>query len=175
MAARRGSAAAEPDTITDPVDWAAHFWQEQGLNGDESGFLALTSLLRLERLVVDAAERELRQVDLHLTDYLMLMTLQLSSSGTRLISSLARNLMVHATTATLAVDRLEARGLLARSPHPTDRRATCVSITPTGRELSSRATTALDQISFGLHGNSPHSIERLRIALTEARRSAGDT
>ncbi len=118
-----------PDTITDPVEWADHYWRAQHLEGDEQRFLVMSSLLRYQRIVVELVEGELRKLGLNLTDYLMLMTLQLSESGTRLISSLARNLMVHATTATLATDRLEARKLLRRSPHPTDRRATCVTIT----------------------------------------------
>lgn len=79
MAARTKKAVAEqPDSLTDPVDWAAHYWEQQGLEGDETRFLAMSSLLRLERLVVDAVETELKKHELNLTDYLMLMTLQLS-------------------------------------------------------------------------------------------------
>ncbi|MFL1597325.1 MarR family winged helix-turn-helix transcriptional regulator, partial [Gordonia amicalis] len=134
-----------PD-ITDPVDWAKHYWEQQGLDGDEQRFLAMTSLLRYQRIVADSVDSELKAHGLNMTDYLLLMTLQLSETGTRLISSLARNLLVHATTATLATDRLEARDLLERSPHPTDRRATCVTITKAGRTKVDEATRALTAI-----------------------------
>src|SRR5262249_5984026 len=115
MPPRRKQQPGTPDTITDPVEWASHYWHKQQIEGDERRFLAMTSLLRFERIVVDVAEAELKKLGLNMTDYLLLMTLQLSEEGTRLISSLARNLLVHATTATLATDRLEAKKMLFRS------------------------------------------------------------
>jgi DNA-binding MarR family transcriptional regulator len=162
-----------PDTITDPVDWAKHYWEQQGLDGDEQRFLALTSLLRYQRIVADTVDSQLKTHGLNMTDYLLLMTLQLSETGTRLISSLARNLLVHATTATLATDRLEQRELLQRSPHPTDRRATCVSITDLGRTTANEATKALTGIDFGMSGPLDE-LTRLRLALTAMRRATGD-
>ena len=162
-----------PDTITDPVDWAKHYWEQQGLDGDEQRFLALTSLLRYQRIVADTVDSQLKMHGLNMTDYLLLMTLQLSETGARLISSLARNLLVHATTATLATDRLEQRELLQRSPHPTDRRATCVSITDLGRETANEATKALTGIDFGMSGPLDE-LARLRSALTGMRRATGD-
>jgi DNA-binding MarR family transcriptional regulator len=164
-----------PDTISDPVDWAGRFWRQDDLGGDEQRFLTLSSLLRYQRLVIDCIESELRTHELNTTDYLLLMTLQLSESGTRLISSLARNLMVHATTATLATDRLEARKLLYRSPHPTDRRATCITITDAGRDVLRQTTVSLDKVDFGLVGGSPASLKRLNNVLSTLRKQAGDT
>jgi len=164
-----------PDTITDPVEWAKHFWRQQDLEGDEQRFLVMSSLLRYQRIVVDTVDAELRSLGLNLTDYLLLMTLQLSESGTRLISSLARNLLVHATTATLATDRLEAKKLLYRSPHPTDRRATCVTITGAGRELLKKATVALDAVDFGLTDATPTNVKKLGDALHSLRVAVGDT
>jgi DNA-binding MarR family transcriptional regulator len=144
------------------------------LDGDEQRFLALTSLLRYQRIVTDAVDTELRSHGLNMTDYLLLMTLQLSETGTRLISSLARNLLVHATTATLATDRLEQRGMLRRSPHPTDRRATCVTISEHGRKIVENATRGLTTIDFGMQGSSTEEINRLREVLTAMRHSLGD-
>ena len=174
MTAKKRVSSELPD-ITDPIDWAGHYWQQQGLDGDPDRFLALTSLLRFERIVADQVETELKKHGLNMTDYLMLMTLQLSESGTRLISSLARNLLVHATTATLATDRLEGRKLLFRSPHPTDRRATCVTITDEGREVISKATQALTASGFGMPGATPEMITQLMATLTAMRDAAGDT
>jgi len=168
------SDAKVPDTLTDPVDWAGHFWEQQNIDGDEQRFLAVTSLLRYERIVIEAIETELKQHGLNMTDYLLLMTLQLSKTGTRLISSLARNLLVHATTATLATDRLEKRKLLYRSPHPTDRRATCVTISDDGKDIVSRATKGLSAIDFGMKGSSATDVNRLMKALTAMRKAAGD-
>ncbi|MCG2621202.1 MarR family transcriptional regulator [Arthrobacter sp. I2-34] len=171
----RATSAPTPDVITDPLEWAQHYWREHGLEGGEVPFLVFSSLLRYHRMAVAAVEDQLRAHDLNLTDYLLLMTLELSDSGTRLISSLARSLMVHATTATLATDRLETRKLLKRSPHPTDRRAICVTITPAGRDLVRGATKSLSGMDFGLAGGAPENLRKLGEILTELRRAAGDT
>lgn len=159
----------------DPVYWAQHYWREQDFEGDEVPFLVFSSLLRYQRRAVTTVEQQLADHNLKLTDYLLLMTLQLSGSGTRLISSLARNLMVHATTATLATDRLEARNLVKRSPHPTDRRAIRITITDEGRELVHAATNSLSSVQFGLSGASSESLEQLGLLLADLRTAAGDT
>lgn len=170
----KAKASPVPDTITDPVRWARHYWDQQELEGDEQRFLVMSSLLRYQRITMDLVEAELRQCGLNMTDYLLLMTLQLSNTGTRLISALARTSMVHATTATLATDRLEARKLVARSPHPSDRRATCVTITPQGPELVHKATVALDNVEFGLVGATPARLKQFGTLLATLREAAGD-
>lgn len=161
--------------LTDPVDWARHFWRRHGLGDHEDAFVAMSSVLRFHRIMVDVVERSLRPCKLNLTDYMLLMTLQLSETGTRLISQLARSLLVHATTATLATDRLEDRGLIERSPHPTDRRATLVSITGAGRALVAKATDSLRECDFGFSGSSIDEQRALVDVLAALRAEAGDS
>ena len=50
-------------------------------------------------------------------------------------SELAQHLHIAPRSATEVVDALEAKGLVQRSPDPTDRRATLVSLTPRGSDL----------------------------------------
>lgn len=161
--------------VKDPVYWAQHYWREQKFEGDEVPFLVFSSLLRYQRMAVTEVETQLRDHDLKLTDYLLLMTLQLSDSGTRLISSLARSLMVHATTATLATDRLEARNLVQRNPHPTDRRAIRIMITDEGRDIVRAASKSLSEVQFGMIGASPEMLEQFGLLLTDLREAAGDS
>ncbi|GLZ15966.1 MarR family transcriptional regulator [Actinomadura sp. NBRC 104425] len=174
MAANRKNGADNGTPPADPVDWARHFWRRHQLGGSEDAFIAMSSVLRFQRLLVDAVEKELRKHELNITDYMFLMTLQLSETGTRLISHLARSLLVHATTATLATDRLEGRKLIARSPHPTDRRATMVTITKAGRELATAATESLRGINFGFYGNTEEDQRELTEILARMRRIVGD-
>jgi DNA-binding MarR family transcriptional regulator len=169
--AAKGQASDKPH---DPVEWARHFWRQQGLGDGEDAFIAMSSVLRFHRLMTDTIEVELKQHGLNLTDYMLLMTLQLSETGTRLISRLARSLLVHATTATLATDRLEARALLVRTPHPTDRRATLVTITPAGRKLVREASEALESFDFGLAGTNKSDRAELVDVLARLRAAAGD-
>jgi DNA-binding MarR family transcriptional regulator len=50
-------------------------------------------------------------------------------------SELAHHLHIAPRSATEVIDALEAKGLVRRSPDPTDRRATLVTLTPRGTEL----------------------------------------
>ncbi|MWA03206.1 MarR family transcriptional regulator [Actinomadura sp. LD22] len=181
MAARSkdgAAAAGNPSAATanaDPIDWARHFWRRHGLGESEEAFIAMSSVLRFHRLIVEATESRLRPHKLNITDYMLLMTLQLSETGTRLISQLARSLMVHPSTATLATDRLEALGVIARGPHPTDRRAIQVSITAKGRTLLAQVTGELREIDFGLVGSDVDDQVQLIEVLTRLRLAAGDS
>jgi len=176
MPARAKNTPAQSSAAgTDPIDWARHFWRRHGLGDDEDAFIAMSSVLRFHRLMVDTVETELKRHDLNLTDYMLLMTLQLSETGTRLVSQLARSLMVHPTTATLATDRMEARKLIRREPHPTDRRATLVHITDSGRTLVNDATEALRAVGFGFAGDVHDDQRELIDVLARLRLAAGDT
>jgi DNA-binding MarR family transcriptional regulator len=121
-----------------------------------------------------AIEHEFKAHDIKLNDYMLLVTLELSENGTRPIARLARALMIHPTTATLATDRLAARGLLTRSPHPTDRRATLVTITAQGRELIQRASAVLSTLDYGLPGTDPADRADLVDAVDRVRAAGGD-
>jgi DNA-binding MarR family transcriptional regulator len=46
---------------------------------------------------------------------------------------------------TSRIDRLEARGLVRRTPDPRDRRATVVRLTPEGSDLVWRALDAIEE------------------------------
>ena len=96
-----------------------YYWEQQS-DDDPSGFLAMTSVLRLHDLMTASVDNCLRnEFRIGLTDYQIL----------KCIASSAR----HATTVTLAVERLETKQLVKRVSHPHDRRATLVAITEDGR------------------------------------------
>ena len=60
-------------------------------------------------------------------------------------SDLARGLSADPPYVTLMVDDLQKRGLVRRKPHPTDRRAKLVELTPSGRAAAARADAILDE------------------------------
>jgi DNA-binding MarR family transcriptional regulator len=71
------------------------------------------------------------------------------------------------------IDELEGKGLAKRGPHPSDRRARVVSITPKGRRLLERcrkmAAEAEDEVLRGLTAaQRGQLVKLLRRALTEA-------
>ena len=107
-----------------------YYWEQQNdddpsaISGDDVDPAAAPPDDDLDRqLPPDTSSR------ISLTDYQILKALQLSETGTWLLSRMAWHLMVHATTVTLAVERLETKQLVKRLSHPHDRRATLVAIT----------------------------------------------
>lgn len=66
----------------------------------------------------------------------------LSTHGGVRSSELAQHLRIAPRSATEVVDALEAKGLVARSPDPGDRRAALVALTDRGRELSEEVRRA---------------------------------
>jgi DNA-binding MarR family transcriptional regulator len=158
----------------DPLQWMRYFWEQQS-DDDPSGFLAMTSVLRLHHLMTTSVDNCLRtELRLSLTDYQILKALELSQTGTWLLSRLAWHLMVHATTVTLAVERLESKQLVTRSSHPHDRRATLVFINDAGRKLADRATEVLARMEFGLPGLSPSRAKSMTATIARVRAVAGD-
>jgi DNA-binding MarR family transcriptional regulator len=65
----------------------------------------------------------------------------LEGGGVRL-SELAQRLRIAARSATEVVDGLTEKGLVRRTPDPTDRRATLVELTDRGHELGERMRAA---------------------------------
>lgn len=56
---------------------------------------------------------------------------------------------------TALVDVLEAQGWVARSPHPTDRRATLVNLTKRGADAATRMDAERREAASALFGNIP--------------------
>ncbi len=170
---KRNSDNSSKPEADDPVEWAGYFWGQNGFPDGER-FLAVASILRTHQLITGRMERTLKPFGLATNSYLLLLTIQLSDSGARLLSHLAARIMVHPTTITLLADRLERDGLLRREPHPTDRRATFAKITPAGSALVREATQALDGIDFGLTSLSKATSKELINILQKVRQDLGD-
>lgn len=56
-------------------------------------------------------------------------------SGAQIMNHLSERLGVTPRNVTTLVDALEKEGLLVRKPHPTDRRATIIELTPAGDKI----------------------------------------
>ncbi|MFB4306474.1 MarR family winged helix-turn-helix transcriptional regulator [Actinomadura sp. GTD37] len=148
-------------------------WEIQGLQGEPWPFLAICAVGRLNQLLNKALDTELKRLDLTRTGYFLLTTLALIPRGSARLSTLGRFLMMHPTTVKLTVDQLEAAGLVGRTRHPRDRRATLVEITPAGRDRVNEAGMALGAPGGALapfEGTHREVFE----ALQPARLAAGD-
>jgi DNA-binding MarR family transcriptional regulator len=98
------------------------------------------------------------------------------SDGPLTLRDLAHSLGSDAPAATVAVNDLERRGLVARRAHPDDRRSKMVSLTTAGRAALRAARSVTDPVPEALATLPPEDVAALRrIFEGLGRRSAART
>ncbi|MCX6424798.1 MAG: MarR family transcriptional regulator [Actinobacteria bacterium] len=165
---------AIPRLAADPIAEAHRQWVAHGWESAADGMAAITSLMRAHQIFLARVETVLRPFEVSFARYEVLMLLHFSKRGALPMRTIGSRLQVHQTSVTNAVDRLEAASLVKRLPHPTDRRATLVELTRTGRVLAEKATAALNAEVFTDTGLSPRAVNDVVKTLGQLRRSAGD-
>jgi DNA-binding MarR family transcriptional regulator len=156
----------------DPIDEAARQW---GLRWDAVEQMhAVTSLMRVQQVVLGQLDELLRPHGLTFARYEALVLLTFSRSGSLPLGKMGERLQVHATSVTSIVDRLEAAGLVVRRRHPDDGRAVLAEITDAGRALVEAATADLVAARFALTALSTDQLRELSELLRPVRRGAGD-
>ncbi len=102
------------------------------------------------------------------------MLLSFSREGRLPLRVMGERLMVHPTSVTNTIDRLEASGMVIRKPNPADGRGRLAEITDRGSAAVQVATRDLMAAEFGLSGYSEPDREALFTLLRSLRLSAGD-
>lgn len=156
----------------DPIDEAARQW---GDHWDRVPAMhAVTSLMRVQQLVIGRLDAILKPHGLTFARYEALVLLVFSSRGSLPLGKMGERLQVHPTSVTSIVNRLEAAGLVVRTPHPEDGRAVLAEITPAGRELVEAATKDLVETDFALGALDDAQLRSLSALLQPVRKAAGD-
>jgi DNA-binding MarR family transcriptional regulator len=156
----------------DPIDRAAELWQEHF--GDPVDMKVVTSLMRVQQLLLTRIDALLKPFGVTFARYEVLVLLTFSRRGSLPLSKIGERLMVHPTSVTNAIDRLEAGGLVRRVPDTVDRRRTLAELTDAGREVGTAATKALQDNGFGLDELDRRDASQLYDLLRSMRRAAGD-
>ena len=164
----------DPSPRRAPIAEARRQWVEHGWADAAAGMTAVTSIMRAHQLLLARVDEALKPFALTFARYELLTLLSFTRAGRMPLSSAASRLQVHPTSVTNTVDRLEAAGLVTREPHPGDRRATLVALTPAGRELAARATAALNARVFAAPGLDDGDVEGLIAIVARLRAGAGD-
>lgn len=99
--------------------------------------------LYLERTLGDLA---VTQAEAHVL-------LRLSRGGPTSPNDLRRLFGHKRSTLTSVCDRLEARGLVERAAHPTDRRSLLLSLTPSGRRVATRVAEAVGALEAAVESS----------------------
>jgi DNA-binding MarR family transcriptional regulator len=156
----------------DPIDEAARQW---GLRWDRVPAMhAVTSLMRVQQLVIGRLDAILRPHGLTFARYEALVLLIFSSRGSLPLGKMGERLQVHPTSVTSIVQRLVQDGLVVRLPHPDDGRGVLAEITPRGRALVEAATKDLVATDFALESLTEDELAELSALLRPVRRDAGD-
>jgi DNA-binding MarR family transcriptional regulator len=156
----------------DPIDEAARQWALRWTGVDEMH--AVTSLMRVQQLVLNRLDELLRPHGLTFARYEALVLLTFSRRGALPLGKMGRRLQVHPTSVTSIVGRLESAGLVVRRPHPQDRRTVLAEITDAGRATVESATADLVAAEFGLGALGRDELRQLSALLRPVRQSAGD-
>lgn len=156
----------------DPVARAQQLWRERWASDDSMA--AATSIMRVQQLLLARYEQALRPHDLTFARYEALVLLGFSRSGRLPLSVIGARLMVHPTSVTNIVQRLERAGLVQRTPNPRDGRGTLAGLTPAGRAVMHRATDALVGLDFGLSALDGGERAQLFALLRKVRAGAED-
>jgi DNA-binding MarR family transcriptional regulator len=158
----------------DPIADARNNWERQGWGDVAAPMAAITAIMRTQQILMARIEAVLKPYGLTFARYEMLALLSFARGGALPMNKASALLQVHPTSVTNTVDRLEAAGLVLRSPHPTDGRATLLELTAEGRKLAKKVTAVLNSEIFGRSGFSPDDVEDLNRILRGFRLNAGD-
>jgi DNA-binding MarR family transcriptional regulator len=148
--------------------WEARGWEAP------AAMTATTSIMRVHQIILSRVDDALRPFDLTFARYEALVLLAFSRQGALPLGKIRDRLMLHATSVTNIVDRLEAQGLVQRTSHPTDRRTTLAEITDDGRRLVDKATEAVSATDFGVGALADDELDQVTGLLRKIRIDAGD-
>jgi DNA-binding MarR family transcriptional regulator len=160
------------DLPFDPIARAAETWE--GRFGDAKAMAAVTAIMRVQQILLGQLDALLRPHDLTFARYEALVLLSFSRDGALPMRIIGERLMVHPTSVTNTIDRLERQHFVVRKPNPRDGRGTLAEITPDGRAVMQRATADLMKAEFGMGGYTDDQLQDVFSLLRGLRLTAGD-
>lgn len=163
-----------PPLQHDPVAQAHQNWAGHGWGESADTMAAVTSLFRVQQILMARIDAVLRPLDLTFARFEMLTLLGFSRTGAMPLAKASSRLQVHPTSVTNTVERLGQAGLVERQPHPTDGRANLIAITPQGRDLALQAARELNREVFSDLGLPAGELTDLNRILGTLRFAAGD-
>lgn len=156
----------------DPIERAHDNWTRRW--GASPAMAAVTSVMRAQQILIGELDGTLKPFGLTFARYEALVLLTFSASGSLPLGKIGERLMVHPTSVTNTIDRLEGQGFVRRRPNPSDGRGVLADITDTGRAVTEEATRALLGIDFGLGCYSEEELWRMHETFTKLRVDFGD-
>src|SRR3954447_20032964 len=119
----RARRTPSPPLAADPIDLARSRWCDEGWTGAADGMSVVTSIMRVQQVLLSRVEAILRPLGLTFARYAALMLLRFSRTGSLPVGKTGDHLQVHPPSVTRAVRRPERGGFDARSVNPADGRS----------------------------------------------------
>ncbi|MFL6055208.1 MAG: MarR family winged helix-turn-helix transcriptional regulator [Actinoallomurus sp.] len=156
----------------DPIARAGDLWERRW--GRSPAMLAVTSIMRAQAILIAELDALLKPYGLTFARYEALVLLTFSRKGALPLSRMGERLMVHPTSVTNTIDRLERQGYVRRRPNPRDGRGVLAEITDSGRDTVERATADLLAADFGMGAYDADDLAEVFEVLRGLRVAAGD-
>ena len=159
----------------DPIARAAQLWRGRwGERAQAEAMATATSIMRVHQLLLGDFDAVVGRHGLTFARYEALVLLAFSRRQQLPMTKIGQRLMVHPTSATNIIQRLDAQGLVERRPNPDDGRGTLAQITDRGREVMEAATRDLVAGGFGLTMLDPAEHEQLFALLRKVRMASDE-
>jgi DNA-binding MarR family transcriptional regulator len=158
----------------DPIELARRNWVDAGWATSADGMAFVTSIVRVQQLVLGRIEELLRPHGLTFARFEVLRLLAFSRRGVLPVGKVGERLQVHPASVTNAVQRLEDAGFVVRQANPDDGRSVLAAITPAGRSLVERCTELLNAEVFSALPLEAAQLDEGIELLRELRRALGD-
>jgi len=130
--------------------------------------------MRAQQILLAELDALLRPYELTFARYEALVLLTFSRRGELPLRVIGERLMVHPTSVTNIISRLDRQGLVIRRPNPADGRGRLAEITEAGRAVVERATRDLMAADFGLGGYDKDQLGEIFDLLRSLRLTARD-
>jgi DNA-binding MarR family transcriptional regulator len=136
--------------LDDPIAEATRQWVAHGWEDAASGMAAVTTITRVNRILVSRVEAALAPLGLSFARFEILRLLGFAREHQLPMGKIGNRLQVHPASVTSAVRRLERDGLIRRQPARHDNRIVLARLLPLGEDILDEATVRINRVFMNL-------------------------
>jgi DNA-binding MarR family transcriptional regulator len=160
------STETDSRVLDDPIAEATRQWVAHGWEDAAAGMAAVTTITRVNRILVSRVEAALTPLGLSFARFEILRLLGFAREHQLPMGKIGDRLQVHPASVTSAVRRLERDSLIRRQPALHDNRIVLARLLPLGEDILDEATARINRVFVTLeveHGD----LERVAATLRE--------
>jgi DNA-binding MarR family transcriptional regulator len=159
---------SETRALDDPIAEATRQWEAHGWEDAAPGMAAVTTITRVNRILVARIESALAPLGLSFARFEILRLLGFARERQLPMGKIGDRLQVHPASVTSAVNRLERDGLIRRQVASHDNRIVLARLLPSGESILENATLRVNNVFIGLELDSD-DLERVVTTLSAIR------